>query len=40
MPPPKNINNMNYLHFEMQIGLDIEKEPKIAMCKKPVFYKG
>jgi hypothetical protein len=39
-PPPKNVNNMNYLHFELQIRLDIEKGPKMAMCKKPPFYKG
>ena len=39
-PPPKNVNNMNYLHFELQSRLDIEKWPKTAMCKKPAFYKG
>ena len=39
-PPPKNTNNMNYLHFDLQIRLDIEKGPKTAMCKKPAFYKG
>jgi len=38
-PPPKNVNNMNYLFFEMQIGLDIQKAPKMAMCKKAPFYK-
>ena len=39
-PPPKNVNNMNYLLFELQIGLDIQKARKRAMCKKPAFYKG
>ena len=31
LSPPKNVNNMNYLLFELQIQLDIEKGPKRAM---------
>ena len=37
---PQNKVNMNYLLFEMQLSLDIQKARFWAECRKPAFLKG
>ena len=37
---PQNAKNMKDMHWELQIGLDIEKGRFCAPCKKPAILLG